>query len=57
MPGKLGAQFWFKSSLFDIEQGEDEETNPLCFGRQLSNWLRIKLREKGYDVEDVIAED
>lgn len=57
MPSKFGSQFWFTSSLFEIEQGEDEETNPLCFGRQLSNWLRIKLREKGYDVEEVIAED
>ena len=55
MSHKFGSQFWFTSSLFDIEQGEDEETNPLCFGRQLSNWLRIKLRAKGYDVEDVIA--
>ena len=57
MPHKFGAQLWFKSDLFEIEPGEDEETNPLCYGRQLANWLRIKLIEKGNTVEEVIPED
>jgi hypothetical protein len=57
MPHKFGAQLWFKSDLFAIEPGEDEETNPLCYGRQLANWLRTKLIEKGYTVEEVIPED
>ena len=48
---------FFKSDLFEIEQGEDEETNPRMYGRQLSNWLRKKLIEKGYEVEEVIPED
>jgi hypothetical protein len=34
MPHKIGAQFWFKSDLFAIEPGEDEETNPLCYMRR-----------------------
>lgn len=48
---------FFKSDLFDIEEGEDEETNPRMYGRQLANWLRERLIEKGYEVEDVIPED
>lgn len=27
------------------------------YGRQLANWLRERLIEKGYEVEDVIPED
>jgi len=57
MSHRDGAQFWFRSSLFEIEPGEDEETNPLYFGRQLATWLRAKLVEKGYAPEEVIAED
>jgi hypothetical protein len=26
------SEFWFKSSLFQVEPGEDEETNPYRFG-------------------------
>jgi hypothetical protein len=57
MPQKIGAQFWFKSDRFAIEPGEDEETNPFCYGRQLASWMRTQLIEKGYAVEDVIPED
>ena len=49
--------FRFKSSLFDIEPGEDEEINPRCYGRQLALWLKAKLEERGYTIEPVIAED
>jgi hypothetical protein len=52
-----GTQFWFKSTLFEIEPGEDKETNPRCYGKQLANWLRQKLVEKGYAVEEVGPED
>ena len=50
-------QLWFRSTLFEIEPGEDEETNPLCFGRQLARWLRERLVANGRSVEDVIPED
>jgi hypothetical protein len=49
--------YWFRSSLFEIEPGEDDEINPGIYGRQLSLWLRTKLEEKGYPVEGVINED
>jgi hypothetical protein len=48
--------YWFRSSLFEIEPGEDEEINPGIYGRQLASWLRQKLEAGGYSVE-VINED
>ena len=30
-----GSRFWFKSSLFEIEPGEDEEINPNIYGKQV----------------------
>lgn len=49
--------YWFKSSKFEIEPGEDEEINPGIYGRQLALWLKQRLEEKGYSVQDVINED
>lgn len=49
--------YWFKSSLFAAELGEDEETNPRMYGRQPANWIRERFRSLGYPVEEVIAED
>jgi|SRR3954466_4278563 hypothetical protein len=49
--------YWFKSSLFEIEPGEDEEINPGIYGRQLASWLRQKLEAGGYTVEGVLHED
>jgi hypothetical protein len=49
--------YWFKSSKFEIEAGEDEEINPRMYGRQLARWLKERLEEKGYSVEDIINED
>lgn len=51
------SQFWFRATLFEIEPGEDNETNPRCYGKQLAKWLRQKLVEKGYAVEEVGPED
>ena len=47
----------FTSSLFVVEPGEDEETNPGCYGRQLAIWLKAQLESRGYSVEPVITED
>jgi len=49
--------YWFKSSRFAIEPGEDEEINPRIYGRQLAAWLKERLEHSGYSVEDVICED
>ena len=49
--------YWFKSTLFEVELGEDELTNPFCYGKQLSEWIRNKFLTLGYDVEEVIEED
>lgn len=48
--------YWFKSDLFEITKGEDEETNPGCYGESLAEWLCSKLSALGYDA-DVIPED
>lgn len=50
-------QFWFRSGLFEIQAGEDKETNPLCYGRHLANWLASALRNEGVTVEEVFPED
>jgi hypothetical protein len=49
--------YWFKSSLFEIEPGEDDEINPGIFGRQLAVWMKQQLEARGYTVDDVINED
>ena len=49
--------YWFKSSKFEIEPGEDDEINPLIYGRQLARWLKERLEGRGYAVEDIINED
>lgn len=50
-------EYWFESDLFGIEEGEDKETNPRKYGKHPSNWIRQKLIDLGYEVEDVIPED
>ena len=49
--------YWFKSSKFEIEPGEDEEINPHIYGRQLAIWLKVRLEESGYPEVDIINED
>jgi len=49
--------YWFKSSLFEIEPGEDDEINPGIYGRQLALWLKPKLEAAGYTVEGILNED
>lgn len=50
-------QIWFRSALFEIETGEDKETNPLCYGRQLARWLKFALQDEGITVKEVFPED
>lgn len=49
--------YWFTSSKFEIEPGEDDEINPRIYGRQLARWLKERLEAKGYVVEPIINED
>jgi len=49
--------YLFKSTKFQIEPGEDNETNPRRYGRQLALWLKSECARLGYNIEDVIAED
>jgi len=49
--------YWFKSSKFAIEPGEDDEINPGIYGRQLAAWLKERLEQRGYQVEGIIPED
>ena len=49
--------YWFTSSVFEVEPGEDEATNPQLYGRQPANWLRQGFMALGYPVEEVIPED
>lgn len=37
--------YWFKSTLFEIEPGEDGDINPGIYGRQLAVWLKDKLEQ------------
>lgn len=41
-------KYCFKSKLFLIEKGEDEETNPCIYGKNFSKWLADRLVENGY---------
>ena len=50
-------EYRFKSSLFSIEPGEDEDINPRVYGRELAIWLKAQLERKGYEVEPIIIED
>lgn len=47
----------FKSTLFKVEPGEDEETNPNRCGKQLALWLKEQFIARGYEKTEVIPED
>jgi hypothetical protein len=49
--------YWFKSSKFEIELGEDADINPRIYGRQLAVCLKARLEQNGYAVENIINED
>jgi hypothetical protein len=57
MSPEIGNGYWFKSSDFEAEPGEDEETNPRMYGRQVASWLHERFQALGYEVEDVFGED
>jgi len=50
-------QIWFRSTFFEVEPGEDSETNPRCYGRALARWLASALPKDGLPVAEVFPED
>lgn len=57
MSAEITDGYWFKSSEFGAEPGEDEETNPRMYGRQVATWLQERFLALGYDVEEAFGED
>ena len=49
--------FVVETRAFAVETGEDEETNPGCFGKAFSAWIAQEFRDLGQAVEEVIPED
>lgn len=49
--------FWFTSTLFEVEPGEDLNTNPGMYGKQLSAWICSDLKAAGYEQCDSFGED
>lgn len=47
----------FKSDFFNPIPGEDEETNPGCYGKALAEWLAEQLRGQGIRVTGIFPED
>lgn len=52
----LKNEYWFTSTQFHLQEGEEDSTNPGCFGKSLAEWLATELKAIGYTTE-VIAED
>ena len=50
-------EYCFTSDLFQIEPGEDKQTNPYRYGKQLSYWLSERLSADGYPNAEVVPED
>lgn len=50
-------QVTFTADFFKPIPGEEEHTNPGCYGQALALWLAERLRGRGVSVEGVIPED
>ena len=48
--------WWFTSTQFHLQDGEEDSTNPGRFGKSLADWMVTELRKFGYQAE-VIPED
>lgn len=51
------SEYYFSSTLFEIERGEDLESNPGIYGKRLSEWLSRKFSERGFDGADAYPDD
>lgn len=52
-----GPQVTFTADFFTPLPGEEEQTNPGCYGQALAQWMADRLRERGVSVEGLIPED
>jgi hypothetical protein len=52
----MESKFWFKSNQFTLQKGEEDQTNPGCFGKSLAEWLAIEFSKIGYKTK-IIPED
>lgn len=50
-------EIYFTSNLFQIVKGEEEDTNPGRYGKELGTWLCERLRSRGYHEAEVFPED
>lgn len=50
-------EIYFTSSRFNIVEGEENETNPGRFGKELGTWLCDHLKSRGYSEVELIPED
>lgn len=48
---------YFTSSRFNIVEGEEDFTNPGCFGKELGTWLCDQLKNRGYQKAELLPED
>lgn len=48
--------YWFRSTRFPVAPGEDRDTSPGIYGRQLAYWLRNRLIATGYREAEVQAQ-
>jgi hypothetical protein len=53
----IGPTYFITSRHFQVESGEDEETNPSRYGKSFAAWVAAELRSHGESVEDILAED
>jgi hypothetical protein len=47
----------FECAAFAVIPGEDEQTNPVIYGKSLALWLAEQLRSAGFSAGEIIAED
>ena len=53
----MKTQVEFRSSKFPPYQGEEKEINPGLWGKRLAEYLVVKLAERGFETDPIIAED
>ncbi|HBZ71581.1 MAG TPA: hypothetical protein DEP35_18395 [Deltaproteobacteria bacterium] len=50
-------QIWARTTFFQVEPGEEEQTNPGVYGRAFAHWLAEKLKARGEAVREILPED